>query len=112
MVMHQLAQQGIPWEDFISRDLFTVPQPPPEVVRDEGGPSHQFDIPEPEHVSTPPYVTYQRGHRVLFASTRRVLSPHQVEGVLPSSSAQRVLSPHQVEGASPSTAAQVPERGK
>ena len=70
VVMHQLAQQGIPWEDFISRDLFTVPQPPPEVVRNEGGPSHQFDILEPEHVSTPPYVTYQRGHRVLFASAR------------------------------------------
>ena len=68
VVMHQLAQQGIPWEDFISRDLFTVPQPPPEVVRDEGGPSHQFDIPEPEHVSSPPFVTYQRGHRALFAS--------------------------------------------
>ena len=89
IVMHQLAQQGIAWEDFISRDFFMVPQPPPEVVRDEGGPSQQFDIPEPEHVSTPPaYVTYHRGHRVLFASARRVLSPHQVEGVSPSSSAQ------------------------
>ena len=89
-----------------------VPQPPPEIVHDEGGPSHQFNIPDPEHVSTPPYVTYQRGHRALFASARRVLSPHQVEGVSPSSSAQRVLSPHQVEGASLSTAAQVQERGK
>ena len=103
--MHQLAQQGIAWEDFISRDFFTMPQPPPEIVHDEGGPSHQFHISEPEHVSTPACVTYQRGHRALFASARRVLSPHQVEGVSPSSSAQRVLSPHQVEGASLSTAA-------
>jgi hypothetical protein len=31
IVMHQLAQQGIPWEDFISRDFFTVPHPPPEI---------------------------------------------------------------------------------
>jgi len=104
IVMHQLAQQGIAWEDFISRDFFTVPQPPPEIIHDEGGPSHQFDIPEPEHVNAPSYVTYQRGHRALFASARRVLSPPRVEGVSPSSSAQRVLSPHQVERVSPSAA--------
>ena len=70
VVVHQLAQQGITWEDFISRDLFTVPQPPPEIVHDEGGPSHQFDIPETEHVSAPACVTYQRGHRDLFAAKR------------------------------------------
>jgi len=109
--MHQLAQQGIPWEDFISRDFFTAP-PPPEVVHEEGKPSQQYDIPEPKRVSSPPLVTYQRGHKVLFASARRVFSPHQVEGVLPSSSAPRVLSPHQVEGASLLTAAQVSERGE
>lgn len=107
VVMHQLVQQGVPWEDFISRDFFTVPQPPPEVVHDEGGPSHQYDIPEPRHISSPPLVSYQRGHRALFASARRVLSSHQVKGVSPSSSAPRVLSPPHVEGASLSTAAQV-----
>jgi hypothetical protein len=112
VVMHQLAQQGIPWEDFISRDFFTAPPPPPEVVHEEGGPSQQHDIPEVRHVSSPLLVTYQRGHRALFASARRVFSPHQVEGVSPSSSAPRVLSPHQVEGASFPTAAQVSERGK
>jgi len=89
-----------------------VPQPPPEIFHDEGGPSHQFDIPEPEHVSTPACITYQRGHRALFASARQVLSPHQVEGVSPSSSAQRVLSPPHVEGASLSTTAQVQDKGK
>ena len=44
IVLHQLAQQGITWEDFISRDFFTVPQLPPEVVHDVGEPSHQPDI--------------------------------------------------------------------
>ena len=70
VVIHQLAQQGITWEDFISRDLFTAPQSPPEIVHDEGGPSQQFDIPETEHVDAPAYVTYQQGHRALFASAR------------------------------------------
>ena len=113
VVIHQLAQQGITWEDFISRYFFTAPaSPPPKVVCEEGEPSHPHDIPETRHVSSPPLVTYQRGHRALFAVARRVFSPHQVEGVSPSSPAQRALSPHQVEGASPSSAAQVLERGK
>ena len=137
IVMHQLAQQGIPWEDFISRDFFTVPHPPPEIVHDEGGPSQQFDIHEgpsqqfdihegpsqqfdihegpsqqsdiheTEHVDAPAYVTYQKGPRALFAAARRVLSPPGVEGVSLTSSAQRVLSPHHVEGVSPSSSAQV-----
>ena len=87
VVVHQLTQQGITWEDFISRDLFTAPQPPLEVVHDEGEPSHQPDIPEIEHISAPLYVTYQRGHGALFAATRRVLSPPRVEGVSLTSSA-------------------------
>ena len=65
--MHQLAQQGIPWEDFISSDFFTVPHPPPEIVHDEG-PSQQPDIHETEHVDAPAYVTYQKGPRALFAA--------------------------------------------
>ena len=69
MVVHQLTQQGIAWDEFISRDFFAAPQPPPEVVHDEGEPSHQFDIPKTEHISAPVYVTYQRGHRALFAAT-------------------------------------------
>ena len=86
--MHQLAQQGIAWEDFISRDFFSVLQPPPEIVHDEGGPSQQFDIHETEHVDAPAYVTYQKGPRALFAAARRVLSPPGVEGVSLTSSAQ------------------------
>ena len=109
IVSHQLSQQGIPWADFISHEFFTVPpqpQPEPEVIYEEGGPSHQPEIIVPRQVASSPQVTYQRGHRTLFAAARRVLSPQQVEGVSPSSSTgQRLLSPHQVEGAShsPST---------
>ena len=112
--MHQLAQQGIAWEDFISRDYFSALQPPPEIVHDEGGPSQQFDIPDIAHVDAPVYVTYQKGPRALFAAARRVLSPPGVEGVSLTSSAERVLSPHDVEGVSPSSSAQVQiqDRGK
>ena len=39
-MIKQLTQQGITWEDFISRDFFTALQPPLEVVHDEGEPSH------------------------------------------------------------------------
>lgn len=112
VVMHQLVQHGIPWEEFISWEFFTRTPPHPEIVHEDGGPSQQHDIPETRHVSSPPLVTYQRGHRALFAAARWVFSPHQVEGVSPSSSAPRVLSPHQVEGASFLTIAQVSERGK
>lgn len=59
IVVHQLAQQGITWEDFISRDLFIAPRPALEIVHDEGEPSQQFYIPETEHVNAPVYVTYQ-----------------------------------------------------
>ena len=113
IVSHQLTQQGISWEEFISREFFTVPpQPHQEVIHEEGGPSQQLDAPVTRHVSSTPLVTYQKGPRALFAAARRVLSPQQVEGVSPSSSAQRVLSPHQVEGASLSSPAQVLQRGK
>lgn len=114
VVLHQLTQQGISWEEFISRESFTVPpQPDPEVIHEEGGPSQQHDMPVPRHVSSLPLITYQRGQRALFAAARRVLSPQQVEGVSPSSSsAQRVLSPHLVEGALLSSPAQAEQRGK
>ena len=113
IVSHQLTQQGISWEEFISREFFTAPpQPDPEVIHEEGGPSQQPDITVTRHARSSPQLTYQRGQRALFAAARRVLSPHRVEGVSPSSSAQRVLSPHQVEGASLSSPAQAVQRGK
>ena len=81
ILVHQLGLQGIAWEEFISCDFFTAPQPPPEIVHDEGEPSHQFEGPELEPISAPLCVTYQRGARALFAAARRVLSPPGVEGV-------------------------------
>ena len=88
VVVHKLGLQGIAWEDFISRDLFTAPQPPLEIFHEPGEPSHQFEGHEIEPISVPVYVTYQRGTRVLFVAARRVLSPPGVEGVsLPSSTA-------------------------
>ena len=100
------------WEKFISRDFFTAPQPPPEIVHDVGEPSHQFEVPETEPINVPVCVTYQRCTRALFAAAQRVLSPPAVEGVSLPSTTARVLSPHGVEGVSPSTSAQVQDRGK
>ena len=89
MVVHQLGLQGISWEDFISRDFFTVPPVPPEFFNDAGEPSYQHEGHETQTTSVPVFVTYQRGTRGLFAAARRVLSPPWVEGVsLPSSAAQ------------------------
>jgi len=114
LVSHQLAEQGITWEDFISRDFFRVPQQPSETVHGAGEPSHPPDRVEVEHISTPLVQTYQRGHRALFAATRQVLSPREVEGVLPTSSTRRVLSPRGVERVSLSSPVQVQvqDRGK
>jgi len=114
VAFHQLSQQGIPWADFISREFLTQPQPQPEpeAIHEEGGPSHQPEIIIPRHMASSPRVTYQRGHRTLFAAARRVLSPQQVEGVSSSSSDQRVLSPHQVEGTSHPSSAEAVREGK
>ena len=40
IVEHQLGLQGIAWEDFISRDFFTAPLPPPEIFHDASEPSN------------------------------------------------------------------------
>ena len=114
VVSHQLSQQGIPWVDFISREFFTQPQPQPhpEAIHEEGGPSHQLEIIIPRHMASSPRGTYQRGHRTLFAAARRVLCPQQVEVVSSSSSDQRVLSPHQVEGASHPSSVEAVREGK
>lgn len=62
IVSYQLTQQGISWEEFISREFFTVPhQPHQEVIHEVGGPSQQPDAPVTRHVSSTPLVTYQRG---------------------------------------------------
>ena len=58
ILVHQLGLQGIAWDEFISRDFFTVPQPPHEIFHDAGEPSNQFEGPEIEPISVPVCVTY------------------------------------------------------
>ena len=58
IVVHQLGFQGIAWEDFISRDFFTAPQPPSEIVHEPAELSHQLEGHETEPISVPVYVTY------------------------------------------------------
>ena len=69
IVVHQLGLQDITWDEFISRDFFASPQPPPEIFHDKAEPSHQFEVPETKPISAPVCVTYQRGHRALFAAS-------------------------------------------
>ena len=71
IVVHQLGLEGIVWEEFISRDFFTAPQPPPEIFHDAGEPSNQFVGPETEPIiGVPVFITYQRGTRALFTATQ------------------------------------------
>ena len=84
---HQLGLQGISWEEFISRDFFSTPPMVSEAEHEVGGPSHQFEHHEAATMLV--YISYQRGSRPLFATTKRVLSPPGVEGAsLPKSTLQ------------------------
>jgi len=83
-VDHQLGLQGIAWEDFISRELFSAPLVVSEAEHEVGSPSHQFEC--HEAATMPVYISYHRGSRPLFAVAKRVLSPPGVEGAsLPTS---------------------------
>jgi len=73
-----LGLQGITWDDFISRDLFSTSQVLSEVVHEVSGPSHQYEC--HEATTMPIFITYQRGSRHLFATAKLVLSPPEVEG--------------------------------
>ena len=85
-MVHQLGLQGITWDDFISRDLFSISQVLLE-VKHEGEPSRRYE--RHEAASVPVFITYQRGVRRLFAAAKRVLSPPGVEGSsLPTSALQ------------------------
>ena len=79
LVVHQLGLQGITWDDFISRDLFSTSQVLSE-VKHEGEPSRRYEC--HETASVPVFITYQKGTRRLFAAAKRVLSPPGVEGAL------------------------------
>ena len=87
LVDHQLGLQGITWDEFISRDLFSTSQVLSEAEHEIGGPSHQYE--RHETTTMPVFITYQRGSRHLFAAAKRVLSPPGVEGAsLPTSTTQ------------------------
>ena len=86
LVVHQMGLQGITWDDFISRDLFSTSQVLSK-VKHEGEPSRQYE--RHETVSVSVFITYQKGTRRLFATAKRVLSPPRVEGAsLPPSASQ------------------------
>lgn len=94
----------MPWETFISHEVFKGPQISPSVSQEEGGPSRQQGVQETETTGVPVFVTYERGTRKLFVAAERVLSAPGVEGVSPSSPNHRkMLSPLGVEGALPSS---------
>ena len=85
VVLHQLNQLGMPWETFISHEVFKGPQIFSSVHQEEGEPSGHEQAKEAETFGVPVFVTYERGTRGLFVATRWVLSPQGVEGVSPSS---------------------------
>lgn len=95
IALHQLNLLNMPWETFISHEMFKDPQIFSSVHQEERGPSGHKKVKEIKTVGVPMFVTYQRGTRRLFAAARRVLSPQGVEGSLPSSSAKQVQTKQQ-----------------
>lgn len=107
-MLHHLSLLNIPLETFISHEIFRGPQIPPLVPQEARGPSSPTktdeEAKETRTTEVLVFMTNQRGTRRLFAADRRVFSPRDVEGALPSSSAHRqMLTPQDVEGASPSS---------
>ena len=75
--------------------MFVEPQ-------EEAGPSGQQKETESktEEVHVPMFITYERGTRMLFSATKRVLSPPGVEGIsLSSPDHRQMLSSPRVKGA-------------
>ena len=82
-----MGLQGITWDNFVSRDLFSTSQVLSKVEHEIGGPSHQYE--HHEATTMPVFITYQRGSRPLFTAAKQVLSPPGVEGAsLPPSVSQ------------------------
>lgn len=70
IVLHQLNLLNIPWETFISHEVFKGPQIFSSVHQEEGGPSGYEQVKEIETIGMPVFVTYERGTRRLFAAVR------------------------------------------
>ena len=105
----------MPWETFITHDIFKGPQIFVD-LQVEGGPSGQQREHEikTEEAHIPMFINYEKGTRRLFAAAKQVLSPPRVEGVLfPSPNHRQMLSSPGVKGDLPSSSAeQVQEKGK
>jgi len=67
IVLHQLNQLGIPWETFISHEVFKGPKIISSVHQEEGEPSGHEQVKEAETFGVPMFLTYERGTRILFA---------------------------------------------
>ena len=65
----------MPWETFISHEMFKGPQIFSLVHHEEGGPSSHEKVKETKTVGVLVFVTYKRGIRKLFVAARQVLSP-------------------------------------
>ena len=70
IVIHQLNLLNMPWETFISHEMFKGPQIFSSVHHEEGGPSSHEKVKKTETVGVPVFVTYKRGTRKLFAVAR------------------------------------------
>jgi len=95
IVLHHLSLLNIPYETFISHEIFRSPRIPPPVPQEAGGPSSPAktyeEAKETRTTEVPVFMTYQRGTRRLFAVDRQVFSPWDVEGGLPYSSTHRQM---------------------
>lgn len=94
----------MPWETFISDEMFKGPKFFSSLHHEEVGPSSHEKVKETKIVGVLVFVTYKRGDKKLFVAASQLLSPQGVEVVLPSSLGHRkVLSPQRVEGVLPSS---------
>ena len=114
IVLHHLNLLNISWDTLISNDIFNDPQITPPMPQEVERPSSSAKVKKGEKVKETKaveepeaYKTYQRGARKLFAANRKVFTPLDVDGALPSSSSHRqILAPKNVEGALPSSSTQ------
>jgi len=70
IVLHQLNLLNIPWETFISQEVFKIPQVFSSVTQEEGGPSGQQKVQETETMGVPVFLTYEIVTRKLFAAAK------------------------------------------
>lgn len=70
IVLHELNLLNMPWDFFISHDIFKVPQIFSSVPREEGGPLGLEKVKETQTIRVLVFVTYWRGTRKFFSTAR------------------------------------------